>query len=1068
MVGPRVTVSADSGMAAAATTDTQRAHTADLIRRLAERTRTSKDLAQRHRHVLADSRAVVGFRHATKELRYPLASREARGARLTDVDGNTYVDITMGFGALLFGHEPEFVTEAVREHLARGLRLGPRSADTGEVAALLAELTGMERVAFASSGTEANSAAIRLARAHTGRDRVVMFRGSYHGHIDSVLGRPGGGLRTVPVSPGIPHSAVSELLVLEYGDPASLETIREHADSIAAVLVEPVQCRNPSLRPAEFVRGLRELTRERGIVLVFDEMLTGLRPHPGGAQHHYGVTADLATYGKALGAGYPIGAIAGRAEIMDGVDGGFWQYGDDSSPQRETVFFGGTYMQHPVSMAAAKAVLTHLKAHGPALQEAVNARTARLARELNTFFAAEEFPLRLDHFGSMFRFTHRADMELLYHHLLLRGVHVWEWRSFYLSTAHTDADVDLIAEAVRDSLRELRRAGYFPRTRPAPDFSVYFFGDAADTTQRGRYDLVVDTVRYADEHDFHAVWLPERHFHSFGGLSPNPVVLAAALTGHTKRIRLNAGSVVLPLHDPIRVAEEWSVVDNLSGGRVGLGFGTGWHADDFVLHPSRYERRRDLAFEALDELKRLWRGDSVRRVNGAGTEVEVRVHPRPVQELPPMWLATTGRAESYEQAGRLGLGVVTNLMTQTVDQLAGNIACYRRARAEAGLDPATGRVTVLLHTYLADDHATARAEALEPMVGYLRSSLLMRSAATASGRSAEDLASASPEDLDALFRHAYDRYCDQRALVGSPETCEAVVRRLHAAGADEIAALVDFGMTPEQVASGMSRLNRLRLRLHGTEAAPVAPAVPAERTAPASPAQRRLWLACQLTGTSAYNEIQAVRLHGPLDEAALGTAVRALVARHPGLRTTFRAAEELRQVVTDTTIDLQVTDHSGRAPEDAIADVIRQESRRAYDLATGPLFTPRLLRLGPDDHALVLGLHHLVTDGHSATLIAKDLHELYRAAVTGDAPVFPAEATSTVDLPPAEPDPAALEWWRTHLGPQPPVLRPPTDRPRAGAPRGMGESVHTWLSADRTAALRRWSGNQGATLFATL
>ncbi|WP_246472093.1 MupA/Atu3671 family FMN-dependent luciferase-like monooxygenase [Saccharopolyspora phatthalungensis] len=749
--GPRVTVAAGSGMADTATSPGQHAHIADLTRRFNERTHTSKENTQRYRGVLADSRAVVGFRAATKEMRYLIDGRSAKGARLVDVDGNDYVDITMGFGALLFGHEPKFVTEAVREHLSGGLRFGLRGADAGEAAALLAELTGAERVAFACTGTEANSAAIRLARAATGRTRIVLFRGSYHGHIDSVLGRASGG-GTVAVSAGIPASAVAELIILEYGDPRSLEVIEEHADMIAAVLVEPVQCRNPSLRPTEFVRNLRELTRKRGIVLIFDEMLTGLRPHPGGAQHHYGVTADLATYGKALGSGFPVGAIAGRADIMDYVDGGFWRYGDDSGPQRETVFFGGTHMQHPVSMAAARAVLTHLRQEGPALQASVNARTDQLAEELNHFFVNEEFPLRLDNFGSMFRFSHRADMELLYQHLLLRGVHVWEWRSFYLSTAHTDTDVEHVAEAVRGSLRELRQAGFFPpsrprpvavparRERPAPDFSIYFFGDSAEAESAGspkKYDLIMDTARFADEHGFHALWLPERHFHSFGGLFPNPAVLGAALAGRTSRIRLNAGSVVLPLHDPIRVAEEWSVVDNLSGGRVGLGFGTGWHGEDFALHPDRFARRRETAFEHLADLRRLWRGDPLRRRSGSGAEIDVRVHPRPIQGQPPMWLATTGRVGSYEQAGRLDLGVLTNLMNQTVEQLAQNIDHYRRARRAAGLDPDAGRVTVLLHTYLGDDHEAARAEALEPMVRYLRSSLLMRSAATDSGRSAE-------------------------------------------------------------------------------------------------------------------------------------------------------------------------------------------------------------------------------------------------------------------------------------------------------------------------------------------
>ncbi|ROV65808.1 MupA/Atu3671 family FMN-dependent luciferase-like monooxygenase [Streptomyces globisporus] len=1094
--GPRLVVDAAGGMAGAGADEAQRAHTASLIRRFTERTRTSKELAQQHRSVLADSRAVVGFRDATKEMLYPVAARSAHGSRLVDVDGNAYTDITMGFGALLLGHEAEPVTEAVRRHLADGLRFGPRSPDTGQAAALLASLTGMERVVFASSGTEANSAAIRLARAATGRDKVVMFRGSYHGHIDSVLGRPGGpGQHAVPVSRGIPASAVAELIVLEYGEQESLETIDALGDTIAAVLVEPVQCRNPGLRPVEFVRALRELTARRGIVLLFDEMLTGLRPHQRGAQAHFGVVPDLATYGKALGGGFPIGAVAGRADLLDGVDGGFWRYGEPGGPARETTFIGGTYMQHPLSMAAARAVLTHLTEQGPGLQSGLNARTQALADRLNAFFRDEEFPLELAHFGSMFRFRHRADLELLYHHLQLRGVYVWEWRSFYLSTAHTEEDVNRVAEAVEGSLRELRDGGFFPRStprpaapvtrvgapRPAPDFGVYFFGDYPETEGAAgaggagapeAYDALFETVRFADEHGFSSVWLPERHFDSFGGLFPNPAVLASAVARETERVRINAGSVVLPLHDPVRVAEEWSVVDNLSGGRVGIGCATGWHARDFALHPDRFADRRRIAFDHLDEVRRLWRGEAVRRHTGEGAEAEIRIRPRPVQEEPPFFLATSGQRASYEEAARRGLGVVTNLMSQTVDELAANIALYRRTRAACGLDPDAGRVTVLVHTYLGDDHATARADALEPMVRYLRSSLLMRSAATAAGQRREDVAAASEEDLDYLFRRAYDRYCDQRALIGTPDSVAPFVAALHGAGVDEIAALVDFGMDRQRLRSGLDRLDVLRRRTRERTAAGGANHAVRETVAPATSAQRRLWLAAQLLeNPAAYNETQAVRLRGPLDVPALRAAVDGLVERHPGLRTGFRGEDEagVVQVVRDgLRIPLAVSDAGGQDPDGVIEALLSEESHRAYDLAGGPLFTPRLLRLAEDDHVLVLGMHHIITDAHSAALIAGDLRELYAAARAGRPPVFARPAGTTVGAPEQAHDPADLAWWRGLLGEKPSVLALPTDRPRGRRVAGRGAAVARTVGRDRADRLGEWSGQQGVTLFATL
>jgi glutamate-1-semialdehyde aminotransferase/acyl carrier protein len=448
-------------------------HLAWLVEALSARTRGSKALAARFRGPLADSRASVGFRAATKELLYPIVARTAAGAQIEDVDGNAYVDIAMGFGTQLFGHDPPFLREAIEEHLAHGLRIGPRSEDTGVAAELLCELTGAERVAFAATGTEANAAALRIARAATGRDRVVVFHDAYHGHFDSMLGRAvgrGAERATVPASSGVPQSAVDDVLVLDYGSDDALETIAREGERIAAVLVEPVQSRHLDLQPRAFLHELRRVTERSGTLLAFDEMLTGLRAHPRGAQGVFELEPDLSIYGKALGGGYPLGAIAGRRAVMDHVDGGDWRYGDDSRPQTETTFFGGTYIQHPLSMAAARAVLGELRAAGPALQERLTATTTRLAERLDAFCAERELPLRIVRFGSQFRFAAARDLELLFPHLLLNGVYVWEWRNFFLSTAHADDDVERIATATERSLDALCAAGCIaprPRARTA-------------------------------------------------------------------------------------------------------------------------------------------------------------------------------------------------------------------------------------------------------------------------------------------------------------------------------------------------------------------------------------------------------------------------------------------------------------------------------------------------------------------------------------------------------------------------------------------------------------------------
>ncbi|MFH8606028.1 MupA/Atu3671 family FMN-dependent luciferase-like monooxygenase [Streptomyces sp. NPDC018029] len=1119
--GPRLEVSRGSGMLRGNASDSQRAHLADLVRRYTAKTPTSKSITQRYRRVLADSRAAVGFRSSTKEMLYPIAGRRAKGSWLEDVDGNRYVDITMGFGVLLFGHEPAFVTEAVREHLSRGIQLGPRNVETGEAAELLAELTGMERVAFANSGTEANSAAIRLARAATGRSRIITFEGAYHGHNDNVLGRSphtgGDGLTTVPMSAGVPHNAVADLLVLPYGSEESLAVIEREAAGIAAVVVEPVQSRHPSLRPAEFVRRLRELTRRHGIVLLFDEMLTGFRPAPRGAQELYGVTPDLATYGKLLGGGFPIGAIAGRADIMDGIDGGHWQYGDDSYPRADTTFFGGTYIQHPVSMVATRAVLAHLKEHSPRLQERLNARTDDMAATLNAFFEAEGFALRMSHFGSMFRFEHRADMELLYHHLMLRGVHVWEWRNFFLSTEHSDGDIEFIVDAVKDSLRELRAAG-FPLGSPAKpctkapakapakvsakpqamawnsaatlqqeqseparplDFGVYFFGDYPQdeaTPRHGKYDHLLETARFADRNGFHSLWIPERHFHSFGGLFPNPVVLAAALARETSRVRINAGSVVLPLHDPIRVAEEWSMVDNLSGGRIGIGCASGWNADDFVFFPERFGSHREMMYEQVAQVRQLWRGEPVRRTTGDG-ESDLRLFPRPVQDAPPMYTAVVGNPASYELAARHDVGIVTNLMTQSVEQLRDNIALYRRTRAECGLDPDAGHVAVLLHTYLAEDHATARAEARDPLSRYMRSSLsLFGNVANSLGHRI-DLSAMTEDDLDVVFRRAYDRYCDQRALIGSPESVRPVVDAVRAAGADEIVGLVDFGVAPTALRDGLVHFDGLRRAYVASSA----PEPVADRGAPLSPGQQRVWfLERMLPGRTAYNETKAIELEGPLDVPALRAALSDLAERHDQLRTVFReVGGEARQfTLPPGEVDFEVVDGTGKGTGagDPVADVLKAESERRFDLANGPLFVTRLVRLGERRHVLVLSLHHIVMDAASAAVLARDVSALYRAHLPGaPAAELPAltrtyadharEQRTALTGPKAAED---LAYWKKTLDGDLPVLRLPTDRPRPAVMTSNGRALFRTLDPELSDKVRQFARERRSTLFMAL
>ncbi|PCC68478.1 Acyl transferase domain-containing protein [Nannocystis exedens] len=445
----------------------QQAHLDALVSRLVARTPGSKQRAQADRAVLADNRVTARFRLQWKELVYPIVAARADGAALWDVDGNAYVDLAMGFGVHFFGHAPAFVRAALARAIAAGMPLGPQSEAAGRVARRLCALTGMERATFCNSGTEAVMAALRIARTVTRRRKVALFAGSYHGSFDGTLARGlarDGERRSVPMAPGVTDGMVDDVVVLDYGEPNALEWVQRHGSELAAVLVEPVQSRRPDLQPQAFLAALRASTRASGAALVFDEIITGLRCHPGGAQAFFGVEADLATYGKVLAGGLPIGVVAGRARFMDAIDGGAWSYGDESYPTAEQTFFAGTFCKHPLALAAAEAVLAELAAAGPGLQRRLNDRTAALAHELNARFAAAGAPLRASHFASLFIFEPLAEQpffDLFFYHLLARSIYVWEGGTCFLSTAHGDDDLERVVAAVDDAVAALQAGGFF-------------------------------------------------------------------------------------------------------------------------------------------------------------------------------------------------------------------------------------------------------------------------------------------------------------------------------------------------------------------------------------------------------------------------------------------------------------------------------------------------------------------------------------------------------------------------------------------------------------------------------
>ena len=364
--------------------------------------------------------------------------------------------------------------------------------------------------------------------------------------------------------------------------------------------------------------------------------------------------------------------------------------------------------------------------------------------------------------------------------------------------------------------------------RPRVDFSLFYFSSNEADAHENKYRLLLDGARFADEHDFVAVWTPERHFHAFGGLFPNPAVTGAAVAAVTKKIGIRAGSVVSPLHPALRIAEEWSVVDNLSNGRVGISFAPGWQPNDFVLQPDAFARRKDLMFEQIEMVRKLWRGESLPFVNGNGDSVNVRVLPRPIQKELPVWVTIAGNPESFVAAAKAGAHVLTHLLGQSVKEVAEKVALYRQTWREAG-HPAMGTVTMMVHTFVGDSDEAVKEIVRAPMKEYLRSAVgLIREAAwsfptikqkatTAAGEFRPDGLTA--DEMDALLDFAFERYYSTSGLFGSVATAQAFVSSLSEIGVDEVACLIDFGVPTEQVLDSLPRLAQVKRAFQGSPAA---------------------------------------------------------------------------------------------------------------------------------------------------------------------------------------------------------------------------------------------------------
>ncbi len=395
----------------------------------------------------------------------PLFIRSAKGARLTDVDGNSYVDYVMSWGPLIHGHAPAGLVRLIAETARAGTSYGaPTESEVLLGEKVRSMMPSMERVRFVSSGTEATMSAIRLARAATGRDRIVKFEGCYHGHADPFLVKAGSGATTLgaPTSPGVPRKAVQHTLLASYNDLASVERLCDtNRHQIAAVVVEPIAGNMGVVAPADgFLAGLRELCDRHGMLLVFDEVISGFRASRGGAQQIWKITPDLTCLGKIIGGGLPVGAYGGRADLME--------YVSPAGP----VYQAGTLSGNPLAMAAGLWSISRLS-------KPLYTRLARLGRMLATGLAeaAREagVPLQVNAHGSLLTpfFTSgpvrdyrtalqsdSAQYAAFFRGMLTRGIYPppSQFEAWFLSAAHTEADVRKTIRAAKAAMKEARGA----------------------------------------------------------------------------------------------------------------------------------------------------------------------------------------------------------------------------------------------------------------------------------------------------------------------------------------------------------------------------------------------------------------------------------------------------------------------------------------------------------------------------------------------------------------------------------------------------------------------------------
>jgi glutamate-1-semialdehyde 2,1-aminomutase len=409
----------------------------------------------------------------TVDMPHQIYIDSAEGPYLTDLDGNQYIDLTCGFGPNVVGNKAEPVEEALAAQIKKGWHYGIPGAEQARLAELIKESSSaVDEVMFCNSGSEATMFAFRAARALTGKRVIALFDGSYHGIHDYALVKAGRKSErsepsSVALGAGVPEEVSKDLMMmLPYRDENAYELIRKHKDELALVVIEPVQSSNPRLDNQQFLDGLRDICTECGVLLMFDEVITGFRIEYGGCQQYYDIKPDLVTYGKAAGGGMPIGIVAGSKSVMNTFSGA------DDTP---AIFAGGTFNGHPLTMVAGIAILEYLKNNQEEIYPYLHEQGNRIASEINEFCLSNNIPAQMMNAGSMMHLMFSGEtiessrdidqslyklekefyLHLLGHNVIVPGIHL-----AFISFAHKPDIVDQVINAFKRTFEDLREDGY--------------------------------------------------------------------------------------------------------------------------------------------------------------------------------------------------------------------------------------------------------------------------------------------------------------------------------------------------------------------------------------------------------------------------------------------------------------------------------------------------------------------------------------------------------------------------------------------------------------------------------